>query len=75
MAISRFTVEAMIHGYHEYKSVWINTVVEEELSCEREIGNAHDTLAVAVRKIIDGDMKTFGHVPRRISALCSIFIR
>ena len=48
MAVSRFTVEAMIRGYHEYKSVWINPIAEEELSCEREIGNAHDTHAVAV---------------------------
>lgn len=68
-------MEAMIHGYHEYKSVWINPIAEEELSCEREIRNAHDTHAVAVAKIIDGDIKTVGHVPRKISALCSIFIR
>ena len=66
MAISRFTVEAMIRGYHEY------TESEEELSCEREIVNAHDTHAYAVRNITDGDIKTVGHV---ISALCSIFIR
>ena len=47
-------------------------VIEEELSCEREIVNAHDTHAYAVRNITDGDIKTVGHV---ISALCSIFIR
>ena len=75
MAISQFTVEAMICGYHEYKSVWINPVIEEELLCEWEIGNAHDTHAVAVCKIIDGDMKVVGHVPCKISALCIIFIR
>ena len=48
MAISRLiTVEAMIRGY-QYKIVWLNPVIEEELSCKREIGNAHDTHAVAV---------------------------
>ena len=38
-------------------------VIEEELSCEREIVNAHDIHAYAVRNIIDGDIKTVGHVP------------
>ena len=38
-------------------------VIEEELSCEREIVNAHDTHAYAVRNIIDRDIKNVGHVP------------
>ena len=38
-------------------------VTEEELSCEREIVNAHDTHVYAVRNITDGDIKTVGHVP------------
>ena len=33
-----------------------------------EIGNAHDTHALAVHNIIDEDIKTFGRVPRKISA-------
>ena len=61
-SISRLiTVEAMIRGYHENEIVWLNPVIEEELSCKLEIrnkiGNAHDTYAVAVRNIIDGDIK------------------
>lgn len=75
MAISRFTIESMIRGYHEYQSIWLNPVMEEELSCEWEIGNAHDTHAVAIRKTINGEIKTVGHVPRRISSICLIFIR
>ena len=43
----RFTVEAVIHGYHMYKSIWLNTIMEEELSCKREIGNAQDTHIVS----------------------------
>ena len=60
-----------------YKIVGLNPVIEEELSCKWEIGNAHDTHAVAVRNIdiIDGDIKTVGHRPRKLSALRSIFIR
>ena len=38
------------------------------LSCKREIGNPHDTYALAMRNIIDEDIKTFGRVPRKISA-------
>ena len=34
-----------------------------------------DTPAVAVRNIIDGDIKTVGHVPHKLSALRLIFIR
>ena len=37
------TVEAVIHGYHVYKSIWLNPIIEEELSCKREIGNVQDT--------------------------------
>ena len=58
-SVSRLiTVEAMIRGYHENKIIWPNPVIEEELSCKREIGNSHDIHAVAVRNIIDGDIKT-----------------
>ena len=49
--------------------------IEEEFSCKLEIGNAHDTHAVAVRNIIDADIKTVGHVPRKLYALRSILIR
>ena len=75
MTVSRFTVEAVIRGYHVYKSIWLNLIMKEELSCEREIGNVLDTHAVAIRKTIDGEVTTVGHVPRHISSICSIFIR
>ena len=41
---------------------WLNLDIEEELSCKREIGNADDTHALAMRNIIDEDIKTFGRV-------------
>ena len=46
------------------RGVWLNPVIEEEFSCKQEIGNVHDTHALAVRNIIDEDIKTFGRVPR-----------
>ena len=70
-----FVVESMIRGYHEYKSIWDNPVVGEQLNCIREVGNSHDPMAVAVIKEIEGETKTVGHIPRRISALSSVFIR
>ena len=55
-----FTVSAMIRGYHVYMEVW-NAEVNEELQCEREIGNRSDMFAVAVKKGI----VTVGHVYRQ----------
>ena len=39
-----------------------------------EIGDAHDTHVVAIRKDIDGEARTVEHIPRKISVLCSIFL-
>ena len=61
----------MVRGYHHYKAIWDAAIDGEVLSCEREVGNVHDTFAVAVKK--DGII--VGHCPRKISSLCSIFIR
>lgn len=65
-----FSVEAMVRGYHEYQSVW-DAPIGETLLCEREVGNIHNTFAVAIKK--DGEV--VGHCPRKISAVCSVFIR
>ena len=65
----------MIHGYHQYKGIWECPSEDDALVCEREIGNTHDTHAVAIRKDIEGEARTVGHIPRKISSLCSIFIR
>ena len=65
-----FSMEAMVCGYHTYQSVW-DAPTGETLLCEREVGNVHDTFAVAIKK--DGEV--VGHCPRKISALCSFFIR
>ena len=49
----------------------IHAPISEILSYEREVGNIHDTLEVAIKK----EDNVVGHFPRRILALCSIFIR
>ena len=73
--MASFSVESMIRGYHEYKSIWENPSSDNELICEREIGNAHDTHAVSIKKDISGETTTVGHIPRMISSICFIFIR
>ena len=70
-----FVVDSAIRGYHIYKNIWPSPVAEERLQCEREVGNSHDPMSVAVKKLIDGESTIVGHVPRRISPLCSAFIR
>ena len=65
-----FSVEAVVRGYHEYKDNWI-AVVGEEFSCRREPTNREDRFAVAVVK----DPNVVGHVPRKISSICSLFLR
>ena len=41
------------------------------LPCIREVGNRHDPYAIAVKK----DENVIGHLPSKISCICSIFIR
>ena len=66
-------MEAMICGY-QYKSAWLNPVIEEEISCKREIGNSHDTHAMAVRNIIDEDIEAVGRVPG-MQNICTGYVR
>ena len=64
-----------VHYYHEYKRIWENPVYGEELDYTRDIGNSHDPMAVAIMKEINDATVVVGHVVKRISALCSVFIR
>ena len=63
-------MESCVRGYHAYKDIW-EASVGEELPCQREIGNRADPFAVAVIK----SGQTVGHIPRRISSVCSFFLR
>ena len=67
---SLLEIESCNHGHHVYKDVW-TPVVDEELNCRREEGNISDPYAVATVK--SGNI--VGHVPRRISAACNLFIQ
>ena len=70
--LRRCVVEAMIRGYHEYQNIW-EAEIGENLTCIREPGNVSDPYAVAVTK---PEASTIvGHVPRKMSAVCSLFLR
>ena len=59
-----------MRGYHVYKDIWA-TVVGEELPCQREDGNRANPFAVAV---VRGEA-IVGHVPKKISSVCSLYLR
>ena len=65
-----FALSSMVRGYHVYKVIW-DADEGEILDCVRETTNHHDPYAVAVSK----NGIAVGHVPRKISPLCSLFIR
>ena len=57
-------------GYHVYKEIW-EVATREILICERELHNGRDRYAVAVKK--SGTI--IGHLPRKLSRVCSLFLR
>ena len=70
-----FSIASMTRGYHVYQGTW-NALVGEVLECKRESSNSHDPFAVAVvRNSTGGTAVVVGNVPRRLSALCSLFLR
>ena len=66
-----FRVQSCVRGFHVYGEHW-TAFVGEELTCQREIGNVVDRYAVAVEKATG---ETVGHVPKKISRICSSFLQ
>ncbi len=58
-----------IRGHHVYKDIW-SPYINEKLTCVMEEDNSHDPYAVSVKK-----GQIVGHLPRIISAACSLFMR
>ena len=67
----KMIVSSCIQGYHVYGEVW-TAVMGEQLLCEREPGNMVDRYAITVKKDLG---VTVGHLPRKISRMCSMFIQ
>ena len=65
-----FESESCVRGYHIYQELW-EAAVGEDLECQRESGNTADAYAVSVLR--EGTI--IGHLPRKISRVCTLFIR
>lgn len=69
MAHKSHTIESMVRGYDVYEEIWL-AAVGEELSCMSEVKNSCNLFTVAVMK-----SGVVGHVPRKISSVCLMFLR
>ena len=58
-----------VRGYHAYQDI-CETEIKEELECRREPSNLKDYYAIAVI----GEEVIVGHLPRKISVACSLFV-
>ena len=67
---STLEIGSCVRGYHVYMATW-TPVLGEEVSCIREMNNVKDRHSVAVVK----NGSVVGRLPRKISLLCSLFIR
>ena len=66
--------KSCIRGYHIYKAVWM-PYIGETMPCSRELTNGHDPFAVKVSQLHGEEERIVGHLPRKISSICSIFLR
>ena len=67
-SMAAYEMESCLQDYHVYKDIWAAMIVEV-LLWEREPFNDVDRYAVAVLK----DDTTIGHIPKKISRICSLF--
>ena len=69
-----FEVQSCVRGHHIYQSVW-KLQIGQSLQCEHEQGNLKDPYVIAVLDNMCRYIKTVDHLPRKISAACSVFLR
>ena len=70
-----FCIDSMVWGYHEYQSIWDNPLADGDVACEWETGNSYNPQSMAIKKVNDGTLPVVGHMPRKISSICLIFIK
>ena len=67
---TEYLANSCVRVYHYYQNIW-DPFIEEVSPCLPEDENLHDRYAFAVSK----SSRIVGHVPRRISTLCYVFLR
>ena len=65
-----YAIVSVVRRYHIYQDIW-SAEIDSELPCLPESGNHEDRYAVAVIN----DMRVVGHVLRKISFICHLFLR
>ena len=63
-------IASVIRGHHIYKEIW-EPIHGQILQCARERSNRFNPFAVSVVH----SEEIVGHVPRRISAVCALFLQ
>ena len=66
-----FHIQLCVCGFYVYEEHW-TAFVGEELTCQQKRGNVVDRYAVVVEKATS---ETVGHVPKKISRICSSFLQ
>ena len=59
-----------VRGYHIYQLIR-EASIGEMLRCKSDSHNSHDRYAISVKI----DEITVGHLPRKLSWMCSLFLR
>ena len=65
---------SMLNVINVYQNDWI-PVLGEVLQCSHKVSNAHDPYAVKVMKAGMRAGTMVGHLPKKTSSTCSLFIR
>ena len=70
-----YKVDSIVRGHHIFKEIW-TPFIGEDLECKRDVSNTRDAYAVGIMQLEDtGSTAIVGHVPRKISAACSLFLQ
>ena len=70
-----YEVESSVHGHYAYMYARMDSFIGEKLECQIEEANEQDPFAVVIVKVTAGHRtKVVGHMPRRISAACNLFL-
>ena len=74
MLLQRHTyeIDSCVRGFHAYIQGKLGSKFGDEHECQRERDNSKDPYAVAV---MHQHLGVVGHIPRLISAACSLFLR
>ena len=70
-----YEVDSIVRGNRVFKEIW-RPFIGEDLECKRDVSNTRDAYAVGIiQQEETGLTAIVGHMPRKISAACSLFLQ